>query len=252
VPTLMAHCFLGHSGAWGAMAEALGPLIDALAFDMPGHGRTPMPEQIGDLQADVAGQIDGFVAVPSLLIGHSFGAASALRFALRHPERVLGMVLIEPVFIAAALADPDYTPAPHNDADYSILARTDRLEEAARSFFAYNDASRDWDALPAPARAMMTAQMRLLPATEPGIIDDSGDLLAPGLMEAFEPSVLLIGGDRSPEIFPAIIKALAKRLPHVKSEVIAGAGHMVPMTHPQETADRIAQWMDAHGLRPEG
>ena len=94
----------------------------------------------------------------------------------------------------------------------------------------------------------MTAQMQLLPATEPGAVSDSGNLLAPGLMEGFTRPVLLIGGERSPPMFAAIINALAKRLPNVETAIIDGAGHMAPMTHPQQAADLISAWMSEKGL----
>jgi lipase len=247
VPTLLAHCFLGSSKGWEPLVEALAPRLDAEAFDMPGHGRSPMPDHVEDLHELVTHQIDGLVTKPSLLIGHSFGGASALRFALHNPDRVLGLALIEPVFIAAALADPNFKAAA-TEGDYATLAREGRLEEAARDFFTYNDPTRDWFALPEPARAKMTAQMQLLPATEPGAVSDSGNLLAPGLMEGFTRPVLLIGGERSPPMFAAIINALAKRLPNVETAIIDGAGHMAPMTHPQQTADLIGAWMSAKGL----
>jgi len=49
-------------------------------------------------------------------------------------------------------------------------------------------------------------------------------------------------------MFAAIINALAKRLPNVETAIIDGAGHMAPMTHPQQTADLISAWMSAKGL----
>ncbi|WP_417587364.1 alpha/beta fold hydrolase [Pararhodobacter oceanensis] len=242
LPSVLVHCFLGHAGTWRPLVERITPPLDALAFDMPGHGRSPMPEGPCDLQAEVAGVIEGFVNEPSLLIGHSFGAVSALRFALYHPERVLGLVLIEPVLIAAALADPAYTPD-SEEPRYSVLAREGAYEAAAQDFFTFNDPSRDWDALPEAARKTMARQMRLVAATEPGAVHDSGKLLVPGLMEAFTPPVLLIGGDRSPEVFPAILKALNKRFTAPRSATIAGAGHMVPLTHLDETSAVINRWL---------
>lgn len=244
---LLAHCFLGNSGMWKGLLSAQTPQPDALAFDMPGHGRSPMPEHLGDFHATVAGIIDTLVPAPMLLIGHSFGAASLLRFALLNPGRVRGMVLIEPVFIAAALAEPDFHHV-EGEQSYALAAREGRLAEAARDFFTFIDPTRDWDALPPQAQAMMTEQMRILPATEPGVVEDTGGLLRPGLMEGFAPPVLLIGGDRSPALFPAIIKGLGRRLAQVETAAIADAGHMVPLTHPQSCATLIDQWRAAKGL----
>lgn len=246
-PALLAHCFLGNSGAWRGLVSALDPAPDALAFDLPGHGQSPMPADLSDLHASTAALIDGMVETPMLMIGHSFGGASMLRFALRNPDRVRAMVLFEPVFIAAAMADPGFT---HSEPDqtYAIAAREGRLEEAARTFFTFNDPTRDWFALPPQVRATMIAQMRLLPGTEPGIVHDSGNLMEPGLMERFAPPVLLIAGDQSPPMFSAIIRELARRLPNVETVTIEGAGHMVPLTHARACADHIDRWRRAQGL----
>lgn len=247
VPAVLGHCFLGHSGAWKGLIGALQTPLDAVAFDLPGHGRSPMPPEANDLQAQVAEQLAGIVTQPSLLIGHSFGGAALLRFALRHPARVRGLVLIEPVFIAAAMVEPGFEPS-DEDTVYALAAREGRLEEAARLFYAYNDPTRDWDALPEPAKTTMIAQMRLLPATEPGVVADSGNLLEPGLMEGFAPPVLLIGGSHSPPLFPAVIRALSRRLRHARVARIEGAGHMLPVTHAEETAHLIDIWLRDTGL----
>lgn len=251
VPTVLAHCFLGHSGAWRPLVEGITPPLDALAFDMPGHGRSPMPDPSVDLLAVVTDLIEERVTEPSLLIGHSFGGVAMLNFALHNPDRVLGVALIEPVFIAAALADPHSGQSSAEDSAeyaYSQLARAGQFEDAAQSFYHFNDPSREWAALPEAAQRAMIRQMQLLPATEPGVAEDTAQLLAPGLMEGFAPPVLLIGGIQSPAIFPAIIRALAKRLPNVESAVIADAGHMAPMTHAPQTAACIVRWMQVHGL----
>ena len=246
-PTLLAHCYLGSSGTWRDLVEAMAPVPDALAFDLPGHGRSPMPATLGDFHATVTDIIDTLVPAPMLLIGHSFGGASLLRFALRNPARVRALVLFEPVFIAAALADPRFDARAH-DATYAQAAREGRLAEAARGFFTFNDPTRDWDALPEAARAQMTEQMRILPATEPGVVEDSGRLLEPGLMEGFDKPVLLLGGDRSPALFPAIIRALSDRLPRVEAHRIEGAGHMAPLTHAATCAAIINDWRQRHGV----
>jgi lipase len=49
---------------------------------------------------------------PVDVIGHSFGGTVALRLAVERPDLVRSLVLIEPVFVAALLADrPDLKDA---------------------------------------------------------------------------------------------------------------------------------------------
>jgi pimeloyl-ACP methyl ester carboxylesterase len=56
--------------------------------------------------------------------------------------------------------------------------------------------------------------------------------------------VLIVRGDRSPAIIEGIAEAIAVRLPDVGVATVPGAGHMVPITHPAETAGLIGVNLD--------
>jgi pimeloyl-ACP methyl ester carboxylesterase len=75
-----------------------------VSYDARGHGESDpapagqgygYPELVDDLERVVAAEVgeDGFV-----LGGHSMGAHTAVAYALRHPERVAGLVVIGPVY----------------------------------------------------------------------------------------------------------------------------------------------------------
>lgn len=75
-----------------------------VSYDARGHGESdPAPtgqgygysEMVGDLEGVVAATVeeDSFV-----LAGHSMGSHTAVAYALRHPERVAGLVVIGPVY----------------------------------------------------------------------------------------------------------------------------------------------------------
>lgn len=250
MPALLAHCFLGHSGTWARLVEALETPLDALAFDMPGHGRSPMPDSPGDFHALVAGVVAGLVQRPSLMIGHSFGAASILRHALHHPQDATGLVLIEPVFFAAAVGRPEYGPYRRQEQALRAAAVAGDLADAARQFLALNPGSPEYDTLPQPVQAAMAAQMRLVLATEAGLFNDSGGLLAPGVPERFTAPVLLVIGSETTPIFRATVGGLADRLPRAEVVVIEGAGHMVPISHAAQTAAAVQGWLQRSGQVP--
>ena len=245
---LLAHCFLGHSGGWGRLIEALPTPLDALAFDMPGHGRSPMPDAPGDFHAMVAAAVGAFVQGPSLMIGHSFGAASMLRHALDRPETVTGLVLIEPVVFCAAFGQPEYGPYRQQEQALHDAVITGNLPEAARQFLALNPGSPVFDALPPPVQAVMAAQMRLVAATVDGLFHDSGRMMAPGRLEGFSAPVLIVLGSDTTPIFQAVARGLVARLPRAEVAVIAGAGHMAPISHPEGTGAAIHGWMQRNGL----
>jgi pimeloyl-ACP methyl ester carboxylesterase len=78
-----------------------------IAYDARGHGRSaPAPEPGGygydALTADLAAVMDGAGVQRAVLAGASMGAHTLLTFALAHPERVAGAVVITPAYAGAA------------------------------------------------------------------------------------------------------------------------------------------------------
>lgn len=80
---------------------------EVIAYDARGHGRSDpapagegygYPSLVGDLERVVADRVgEGRF----LLGGHSMGAHTAVSYALRHPERLAGLVVIGPVYAGA-------------------------------------------------------------------------------------------------------------------------------------------------------
>lgn len=242
LPSALVHCFLGHSGGWAPLLGAMRQPLAALAVDLPGHGRSG-PFEGGDLQGAVAAHLAAQIHAPSLLIGHSFGGTVALRLALEHPGKVAGLVLMEPVLVAAARLEPEAAghSAAHAPIDQALAAG--EIARAAALFLQINDPDADWDALPERMRATFMRQIALLPSTTAAVRDDVAGLVAPGRLEQVDFPVLLLCGEQSPAIFQAIHRVLARRIPHAQAHVIAGAGHMGPITHARETAAILDLWI---------
>jgi len=82
-----------------------------ISYDARGHGESgPAPAGEGygypDLVGDLASVIDAGVGEgPFVLAGHSMGAHTAVAYALRHPERVAGLVVIGPVYSGSIPAE---------------------------------------------------------------------------------------------------------------------------------------------------
>ncbi|GFE52172.1 hypothetical protein So717_39250 [Roseobacter cerasinus] len=175
------------------------------------------------------------------VIGHSFGATIALRLAVTQPHRVRSLTLIEPVFFAAAMADaPARMHAHEREAQpyFDALAEGDH-RRAARLFNQFWGDGTRWDDMSARNQTYLSDRVHLVAAQTSAIVEDHAGLMAPGALGRASMPSLLIQGDQTADIIDATHESLARRLPNARRAWIAGAGHMSPLTHPDEVARAI-------------
>lgn len=96
---VMIHGFTGNLASWHLkMVPMLRDTFRVLTYDLRGHGHSDVPPtgySAGDMAADLEGLLDVLEIEKATLVGHSYGADTALYFALKHPERVTRVVAIE-------------------------------------------------------------------------------------------------------------------------------------------------------------
>ncbi len=103
---LLLHGFGASTFSWREVMAPLSAMGTVIAYDRPSSGLTarPMPgDWTGrspygpEAQADMAVHLlDALGARGAILVGHSAGGAVAMLAALRHPERVEALVLVDP------------------------------------------------------------------------------------------------------------------------------------------------------------
>jgi pimeloyl-ACP methyl ester carboxylesterase len=101
MPVLFAHSLAGNSSHWKAQLEHLRPHRRAIAFDFRGHGQSHPAKNgaytIADMAGDIAAVVDTLGLDRFVLVGHSMGGGAALVYAGAHPDRVAGLLLVDPV-----------------------------------------------------------------------------------------------------------------------------------------------------------
>ena len=96
-PLVLLHGFTDSWRSFELVLAHLPPELRAIAVTQRGHGDAGRPAdgyRPRDLAADVAQLMDLLGIASAVLVGHSMGASVALRFALDHPERTLGVALL--------------------------------------------------------------------------------------------------------------------------------------------------------------
>ncbi len=123
----MVHGFLAGRALWRANLAAIRAVATPVVVELYGHGRSPSPSD------PLAYHPDAYVAAFEeirrelgverwFVLGHSLGGALTLRYALDHPDRVVGHVFTNS---ASALAGPGWREAMLTNVD----AEADRILE---------------------------------------------------------------------------------------------------------------------------
>jgi len=96
-PLLFAHGGGGNLLQWSYQVPGFSKNYRVITFDSRGHGRSDAPESGYGLEIfsrDLLGLIDALGLARIVLIGLTMGAMTALQFALDHPDRLQGLVLV--------------------------------------------------------------------------------------------------------------------------------------------------------------
>lgn len=239
-PIGLIHCALAHGGVWRRFVEELKEDVFPILIELPGHGSAPDWDDTRDF-SDQALEIalDALPPDPVPLIGHSFGAVLALRLAVERPSRVSSLVLIEPVFFAAAKGTWAHDKAMRDMEPYAKKLAAGSPAMAAKAFTDVWDRETPWDEIPARQKEYLRSRIHLVKAGDPLLLDDAPHILSPGRLEKLDMPVTIIDGGDSHPVIEKIIVTIGDRMPNAEWITVPGAGHMVPLTHPKAVAQAV-------------
>jgi 2-succinyl-6-hydroxy-2,4-cyclohexadiene-1-carboxylate synthase len=239
-PVLILHGFTGDGASFIGNLPHLTDDYQLIAPDLLGHGMTESPSDparytIENAVADLASLLDDLKITSCPVLGYSMGGRLALAFAIFHPERVSKLILESS---SAGLASAEERLA-RISSDESLAERI--ITGGIESFVA------EWEKLPlwktqSPAIREKLRDNRLKnnplglanslrgmgTGAQPSFWDKLGELTMP---------TLLITGEEDDK-FTRIAHQMAGKLPDVRIETIANAGHTVHLEAP-ETYQRV-------------
>lgn len=213
---VLVHGLADNACVWQGIAGELARGADVYAPDLRGHGTArpaePGPGLPDEMAADLLGLVSALELQRPWLVGHSLGAALALRVAAEHPRRFGGVVLI------------DYAP----EVSDAILPRLRAgLLESHRPYASVAD------------YAAVLKRRHLL--ADPDLIDAIalGSLRSTpsGLQPTFDPAMVEAVTQDGPPEGPAERWALLRRL-DLPALIVRGAWSWIV---PQDTARQMAE-----------
>ena len=109
-PVILLHGFSDNGFSWSRVALKLEPYFDLILVDQRGHGLSEATENgysQKDRAADIAGLISALKIAKPVLIGHSYGAETAVLTAAHYPKMVNSLILEEPPFWESGIREPE-------------------------------------------------------------------------------------------------------------------------------------------------
>jgi pimeloyl-ACP methyl ester carboxylesterase len=207
-----------------------------VAYDRRGCSRSERPEpyertSVTEHADDAAALLDARRAAPAVVIGRSYGGTVATELALRHPDRVRALVLLEPD------ASRELAPAAAEWVDavgdrLREVAARDGVDAVAEALIGEVAGEGAWRSFPEEVQ-------RTLAGNGPALLAELGgewwlhaDTAALATIE--QPALLVMATDSPPEFHQAP-EALAEALPDARLSRVGG-GHLIDPASPEVIA----------------
>ena len=212
--------------------------VRATSLDLSGHGDSPggddewMLERIDD---EVLSVIDAIGAERSVLLGYSMGGKFAQHFALRHPDRVSGLILV-----AGTQASLMEIPSEMLEGWYACAGNAEAMKELIRPFLT---GTVDQGALDRFGSEAARASLPALQGTMRVTLDtDFSDQLA-----SLDVPTLVIVGERDEFMTVELLRReIASKIRGARM-VVLDCGHEIPLERPRELAALIEAFLAGLG-----
>lgn len=252
-PVVLLHGFTGSAEAMSGLAEGLSDAYRVLAIDLPGHGKTQMPQsalRYFSMESTVSclwDALDELGAERVNLVGYSMGGRVALNAAVARPKRAASVVCLG---ASPGIADPTER-SERKEADEALASSilADGVEQFVDSWLAQPLFASLASRL-SPTDFQASRQQRLSNTAEGlafslrGIGTGSMKPLHDVLAGAEFPSLWVAGAEDAK--FAAIAEEMSATMPNGRYALISDAGHSVHLENPAATLSAIGDFLFEH------
>jgi pimeloyl-ACP methyl ester carboxylesterase len=244
-PIVFCHGLFGQGRNWTQIGKALSTDHRILLVDLPHHGRSPWAERFDYL--DIADQVAGLLSAddPVTFVGHSMGGKVAMVLALRHPDLVERLCVVD---VAPVAYD-------HLDEFSGYIAAMQGLDLDSLAQRGEADAALE-EAVPNPTvRSFLLQNLRregdgwrwqvnldVLGADLGAVSGWPEDDLA-GLAP-YQGPVLWVGGENSPYVRAEYAGTMDRWFPRNRRVTVKGAGHWVHSERPEVFVEVLRRFVD--------
>jgi pimeloyl-ACP methyl ester carboxylesterase len=251
-PVILIHGSNASLHTFEPLVERLGAEYRIISYDQPGHGLTgPHP---GD-DYSVNGMFEALDAVAAaagverfVLGGNSMGGWVAWRYALEHPERVEGLILIDaagaplrqgeeapPLNLGFRLMRMKFlSPVLENYTPRNLVEKSLMQSVEIKEIVTPGMVDRYWELLRFPGNRRASV-VRNQTAREPGAADRLSEIAAP---------TLIIWGEKDQLIWASAAQTFDERIANAEVEIFPGVGHIPMEEAPDKTAGAMRRFLE--------
>jgi epoxide hydrolase 4 len=270
-PILFLHGFPQFWFLWRRQLADLGADHAVYAPDMRGYNLSCRPEEVEayrmrHLLADVREMVEELDLAPLTLVGHDWGGIVSWAFALKYPEMLERLVIIDgpPPFtwnrdlrespkqrdaVNYMLEFSKPSPEPEEmlaAKDFSLMddlmlrigGRGAQLSDAERAL--YHEAWSQPGALRGGLNYYRAARMGEQVAAG-GVPEEYASKIT---SQTVSVPTLVIWGENDAALLPSLTRGLSEWVPQLRVEIVRGAGHWVPYERPDQVNALIRGFLD--------
>ncbi len=231
-PLVCLHSSMSTSKQFMPLVGAMSNKRQCILIDLYGYGDAPQVESTQSDEFSLDTEVQRIERILNELgveqfdvVGHSYGAATALELAYQHQSKVSKLALFEPVAF--------HLLAPQHPVRLGVVNMAKKLRElapmdAAALFLEYWNGEGWFASLPAKVQQQFMPQVEKVILDFQGLINNAHGIEHYASMEI---SVLLTTGQYSKPSAYAVADVIAAGLKNVSVNQVA-AGHMAPLSHP--------------------
>ena len=242
-PIVFVHGSISFGGYWADQIPAFASHYRAIAYSRRYNYPNDNPAISGYSAVADADDLAAFIRTLHLhdviVVGHSYGALTALFFQARHPGLAKALVLAEPPAVSLLKGTPFF-----DDIQRRMVApmiadfKAGRREAGVADFVDYvYQNPHEWESFSPQSRADTMRN-----AHEWDVMMTRGTLfpvLAPEQVRSIKIPVLLLTGDKTYPFLTAINAKLIKLLPHNQIITVTNAGHQMWYQAPELCRDVV-------------
>jgi pimeloyl-ACP methyl ester carboxylesterase len=214
---------------WGPAIPELARLGRVIVYDRRGCTRSQRPDpydktSVGEHADDAAALLQALGAAPAAVIGRSYGGEIATDLALRYPDHVRALVLLEGASLHLSAEAAAWEESLRQQVR---AAAADDPASVGERFIRAVLGDAAWEGSPAPVKQMFADNGPVILAEVTG-----GPLqVDQAALASIDQPTLLVAAASSPEAFRQVTEAMATAMPYSRKYTLEG-GHLINPADP--------------------